>query len=411
MAYKLLFLVLLAIFSSCDSTNEKKTISSWNDNLTVEQNIANNAIMFQTDNEFPFLDEIANTKTVIVLGEQDHYDLTTSEVKTNMIKYLQTKGHKYVGLESLSFMSGYLFSNPDYVETTKNWKIEHMWSPVWVKQKSCQPLISAINNKKIKVWGIDSFVNRYDIPAVKAILDKYSSTTLQIDIDWERLEDLYKRKFFHFERSGDSEQYELMRIIDSIVNYTEYLIGINKETKTDLLAIIQWVRNINTQFSGTEIEPSMDLIFSLANRNRDNQMAENIVWLTEHFPNEKLSIWCANFHGAKDISQTTYPTDSLLYLNMQTMGESVSNKLRGKLYSLAFTSLNYNNNEKGVLESEISRTTNNAPFAFIDFESLRFVDGYRDKEFDCSIIKKKQGKWSYIFDGIYYIRDQETFKD
>lgn len=224
------------------------------------------------------------------------------------------------------------------------------------------------------------------------------------------MEDLYKRKFYNSERVTISEQYELMRIIDSIANHTQYLIKINGGDKIDLLAIIQWVRNVNTQFSGTEIEPSMDLIFSLANRNRDSQMSENVNWLTEHFPNERFSIWCANFHGAKDISQTSYPTDSLLYFNMQTMGEGISNKLGNKLYSLAFTSLNYNNNEKGILESEISKTTN-APFVFIDFESFRFVDGYKDKEFDCSVIRKKKGRWLYIFDGIYYIRNQETFKN
>ncbi len=323
MAPKFLFLVLLSTLVSCSSVQKEKATSSWNDNLSTEQNIAKNALPFQTDNKFPFLDEIAKTKTVIVLGEQDHYDLTTSEVKTNMIKYLQTKGHKYVGLEALSFMAGYLFSNPDYIETTKNWRIEYMWSPVWVKQQSCQSIISAINNRSIKVWGIDTFVSKYDIPAVKAILDKYSSKTLQIDINWEQLEDLYKRKFYNSLSSTVSEQYQLMRMIDSIANYTQYLIKMDKEKQVDLLAIIQWVRNVNTQFSGTEIKPSMDLIFSLANRNRDNQMAENVNWLTEHFPNEKFSIWCANFHAAKDISQTTYPTDSLLYFNMQTMAEGI----------------------------------------------------------------------------------------
>jgi hypothetical protein len=63
--------------------------------------------------------------------------------------------------------------------------------------------------------------------------------------------------------------------------------------------------------------------------------------------------------------------------------------------------------ERGKLEMEIARTIGNAPYAFINFEPLRFADSYRDQEFESSVIIKKHGKWLYIFDGIYYIRDQE----
>ena len=83
------------------------------------------------------------------------------------------------------------------------------------------------------------------------------------------------------------------------------------------------------------------------------------------------------------------------------------------MYSLAFTTLNYIDHEDvpaGLLEKAIAKETNNAPYAFIDFEPLRFADGFRDKEFEAAMIKKKSGKWLYIFDGIYYIRDQEEMK-
>jgi len=143
----------------------------------------------------------------------------------------------------------------------------------------------------------------------------------------------------------------------------------------------------------------------LTGRNRDSQMAENINWIMENYPDEKLIVWCANLHAAKDISQTRYPTDSLLYFNFQSTGEALYTRHGNKMYCLAFTSLG-KEEENGALEKAIVDITNNAPYAFVDFESLRFADGYRDKAFESNVIGKKQGKWLYIFDGIYYIRDE-----
>ncbi|MDR0743605.1 MAG: hypothetical protein LBF05_04520 [Tannerella sp.] len=88
------------------------------------------------------------------------------------------------------------------------------------------------------------------------------------------------------------------------------------------------------------------------------------------------------------------------------MGESVYAECGDKMYSLAFTSLEYGE-RRGTLEREIANITENAPFAFIDFEPLRFAYGYCDQEFESNVIIKKREKWLHIFDGIYYIRDQE----
>ena len=134
-------------------------------------------------------------------------------------------------------------------------------------------------------------------------------------------------------------------------------------------------------------------------------MAENMSWIIKNFPEEKFIVWTANFHGAKDISQTRYPADSLLYFTFQSMGEHVYAELGDKVFSLAFTSLWKNENHIGMLETEIANVVGNAPYAFINFENLRFADDYRDVEFESSVFGKKRGKWLYIFDGIYFIRN------
>jgi hypothetical protein len=413
------FLLAGLLFFSCTFA-EKKNNPVWNGNLSVEENIASQAIALQNDTAFLFLDELAKTRSVIILGEAGHGDFTTIQVKRKMEAYLLEKGFNSLAYEGYPFLSSYLISNSEYSSFTKNWGYEFEENSTGDKEifRDMRKLLQ----KNIKTWGIDVYGGRYDIDAVQIILDKYLKEE-PFSMEWEKLKDYYYRKFIHpvFIQPNSAisvgEQVEMMRMIDSIVNYVHYLM--HKKGKTnELSALLQWVRNVNANYSFAGLfENNVDMYNNLHEtvfpfRNRDSQIAENILWITEYFPKEKFIVWTANYHGVKDISQTLYPRDSLMYFIHQCAGEGVYNKLGNKLYSLAITSLNYINckdREAGILEASIAKQTNNAPYAFIDFESLRFVDGFRDKEFDAAMINKKRGKWLYIFDGIYYIRDQEVF--
>jgi uncharacterized iron-regulated protein len=373
--------------------------------LTVEQNIVKNALAFQTNDTFPFLDEIAETKSVIILGEESHYYLDTHEVQTKMIKYLINKGFHAAMIESYPFLSSYVSSNPAYREITKMWNKKYITPNIVSGSSSLQQMIL---NGEITQYGMDIDVcGYYDTESARLILSKYAVDKTLEKFDWYGLYDFYVRKFILHVALSTAEQFELMRMIDTLSNYTRYIVSKNGNN-TDLKAIMQWVRTLNTAFSYFD---SYALNTTLASdhilylRNRDTQMAENILWFTENFPKEKLIVVCANFHGAKDISQTQYPTDSLLYFTFQSMGEGLSAKLGDKLYVMAITS---GGEGSGRLELEIANTTGNTPFAFINFEPLRFAEGYRDQKFECNFIMKKTGKWLYMFDGVYYIRDQRS---
>jgi hypothetical protein len=389
----------------------------WDKNLTIEQNIATQAVAFATHNEFSFLDEIAKTRQVIIIGEETHYDLSTSNVKMGMINKLKTKGFNSIALEGVSFLTSYVFANPEYKEFAKYVRIEYIWG-MPDRHRACQPLLDMINNYEIKLWGIDTYLDNYDIFAAEIILNKYSGKEQTLfDIDWHRLKILWKHFIYRRDTAplSNDEMVELMHIIDCISNETQHLID-QKGRLMDLKAVMQWIRNINTYFSyrtyvSDEISDHQKLVF----RNRDSQMVENILWITENFPNERFTVWCANIHGAKDISQIVNPTtaDPLRCLVYQAMGEGVFSKLGSKMYMLAISSCKDDymkkEEEKGVLEQEIAKFTDNAPFAFINFEPLRFIKGF-NKEFDCNAMIKMQGNWLFVFDGMYYIRDQKKDK-
>lgn len=132
-------------------------------------------------------------------------------------------------------------------------------------------------------------------------------------------------------------------------------------------------------------------------------MAENVLWYAKNFPDEKFLMWFANYHGTKDISQTLFKSDSLFYFDFQSMGEALYNELGPKLYSLAtiHCPAPMGDSVKGKFEVELMRTTPKGEAAFVDFEPLRYAEGYRDQSFECEAIMRKDGRWLHIFDGVY----------
>ena len=410
------FLCFLLI-ESCVSNSE--AIFPWNEEFSIEQNIAKNALALENNTEFHFLDNIVRNRSVLIIGETSHWDYTTIETRIKMIDYLKNKGFSSIALEGAPLLTSYVFSNPKYAELTKNWKINQFWKLNDLRDPKFQPFLESIQNRNIKIWGIDCcWGYYYDIDAVKTILEEYSEHEV-LSLDWDRLRHLYFQKFVMIpcrgcpepeDKLSVAEQYELMRMIDKISNHTQFIIT-SKGTNMDLKIILQWIRNLNMAFSYVEYAYlTVGSGANLTNRNRDYQMAENINWIIKNFPKERFTVWTANFHGAKDISQTLHTRDSLLYFSFQSMGETLYAEHENKIYSLAFTSLE-EERWRGRLEMEIANATENAPFAFINFEPLRFADGYRDKEFESNVIGKKSGKWLYIFDGLYYVRDQEYPKN
>ena len=412
------FVILLLLVSNCHAAEPQK----WNSNLTVEQNIVANVISLKDSADLSFLDEISKEKSIILLGESGHYELKTSEAKINMINYLKKKnGFNAVALETVSFLSAYVFSNPEYNKQTKDWKFEYFWAQVWTDQKTCQPLIEQIQQRKIKVLGIDGQLGMFDVSSAQILLEKYKKD-FPLDIKWSKFYNYYLARLVfymspqYYKPLTKAEEFQLMSMINKVSNYVRYIIY-KKGDAMDLKAIMQWIINVKNAFPYTKYDAlahglnnKIDTTLLVDNeKNRDEMMAKNIMWHINNIPKEKFTVWCANYHESKEISQIIYTSDSLCYFRTQTMGEFLNNSSVGnKVYSLAITSKNvYQGEEDGTLESEIRQTTRNAPFAFIDFISLRFKDGYWDKTFNTNFMKRKDGKWLFSFDGVYYLRDQK----
>jgi len=394
---------------------------NWDNKLTAEQNIAANSTALKDSADLSFLNPIAKQKSIIILGEPGHYELKTTEAKINLIKYLKNEGFNSVAIETVSFLSAYVFSNPEFKEKTKNWKAEYFMSSVWTNQKTFQPLIDMLNKKEIKLLGIDGQLGFYDITASSYLLEKFKKE-IPLDIEWNRFHNLYLRRLVFYmmpetyKPLNVNEEYELMNTVNKVSNYVGYIIS-KKGNTQDLKALLQWVQNVKNAFPYIKynkivegMKTAADTTFvTYIERNRDEMMAKNVIWHAENDPKAKFTVWCANYHASKNLSQEFNPNDSLLYFTTQTMGEFLSNSsIEKKIYTLAITSKNmYEWSKDGKLELEIAKYIKNAPFAFVDFETLRFAEGYWNKTFNASIRINRDGKFLYCYDGLYYLRDQE----
>jgi erythromycin esterase len=149
---------------------------------------------------------------------------------------------------------------------------------------------------------------------------------------------------------------------------------------------------------------------------RDRQMAENVIWYLNHFPDRKVIIWAANFHGAKKIDQIVYGKEPEpdLYKKFVLMGEHLENTFPGQVYSLAFTSgggstgFFYANDSTAIVPDSTSMEyqliQRGMEYGFCDLSQKK---DWVDHVFNSIILgyDSKPGKWAKVFDGIFYLKE------
>lgn len=288
-------------------------------------------------------------------------------------------------------------------------------------RESIAPILEMLESGYMRFFGMDCDIVFSDFLVAKKILDAYPPTD-EVPIPWFRLHRLWSSLQAHShdpESITDEEQLEYVSILNQLRNRVDYLRDRYGETM-ELSAVKQWLRNMDRHFfdfsSRLKYRVFGGLLGAMRVQIRDNSMAENVLWYRRHFPDEKLIVWCANLHAAKNGSQIEYTQQELAdnstgyYDNV--LGETLAHELGGEVYSIAITSLNRSDGRHpGELERQIARLTHDAPYGFIDFEPLRWLDGYRTAVFDFPEIgRRKEGRWLNIFDGIYYIRDIECMR-
>ena len=391
---------LLGVFASCDTK-------------TTERQVADEFMAFSdVQASFEPIKTIVKDKRIVILGEAGHADGKTFEIKSKLIEFLNANNEYDVVLEGMGFLDGAVLQGvlPPLCIDNNYLDVANAWYGLWSQTKEATPLVEAMCSGKVRYWGMDcnpSLGDYFLIPYLLASSPSVSSVLGGSAFD--SLMAIHDRMM----AMDTTLTHNDLDYFDSKMNQTRK--ALEEETDLEKKTILDMTIDNALAFLGqlrlgfTE----WDAVNAGINI-RDRQMAENVEWYLSRFPERKVIIWTANFHGAKKIDQIMYGKEPEpdLYKKFVLLGEHLEKAFPGKVYSLAFTSgggstgFFYANDSTAIVPDSISMefqlSQRGMEYGFCDLSQKK---DWADMVFNSIIFGDcKPGKWVRAFDGVYFIK-------
>lgn len=376
---------------------------------------------------FEPIGNIVGHKDIVILGESQHGDGKTLEVKSHLLKYLiEEKGFNTIAFEGRGFLDMEILNNDTPLDSLS--KSLHKNALLnWYAAEQQNMLKSAILNNKLNFIGLESY--SYFVSREPDSLINYLQRFLEIHYDYKEFDQWSKLRKIHYDISfsntnniteEDIEFYteSLTSMVQKIQDQTETE-NLKNSEKEIALHSIKNAAKYATLFKNRWLYED-EINFSVYNNLRDEQMSNNLLWHKERNPDAKIIVWTANFHGAKKIRDVRFKKeDPNLYDNYTLLGEHLHKAYGDKLYSIAFTSSSGEtgmldqdpqiiNAPPGSLEKEIEEK--GIDYGFIDLSGVRKSNPkLQDTKFNATILghDNKPGKWLNVFDGLFFIKENE----
>ena len=395
------FISLFALLTSCDTK-------------TTEQQIANEFMAFSDEQtSFAPIKAAVKDKRIVILGEAGHADGKTFEIKSKLIEYLNSNNEYDVVLEGMGFLDGAVLQGvlPSLCIDSNYLDVANAWNPLWSQTKEASSLVEAMRSGKVSYWGMDCQPSLSDYflipyllassPSVSSVLGGSAFDSLMAIHDRMMSMDttLTHNELDYF----DSKMNQARKALEEETNLEKK--AILDMTIDNALAFLGQVRLGFTEWDA--INEGINI--------RDRQMAKNVEWYLNHFPDRKIIIWTANFHGAKKIDQIVYGKEPEpdLYKKFVLLGEHLEKAFPDQVYSLAFTSgggstgFFYANDSTAIVPDstsmEFQLSQRGMEHGFCDLSQKKDLGdtGFNSIIFgDC-----KPGKWARAFDGIFYLKE------
>jgi erythromycin esterase len=246
-------------------------------------------------------------KQFVFLGESFHKSGADLKKKADFVRYLvEEKGFKDIIFES------------DFYALFNNHSKDNLYA-IWAQAEQCQELFKFLNSNGVTIWGVD---NKFHT--------SYSKKEFPRDL----------RKFLEEEKIAFTKRY--ISIVDNILKFefdlndlmaTEDLQYFDDETQRifsdfELLEHPFWYQAIQNLKSCSLTYRAKNIKHSIAER--DKQMADNLDFFANSYPEKKFIVWAANAHIAKTDSE---------YMGKTTMGVEFLKKNRNRSYHIAFGSI------------------------------------------------------------------------
>jgi erythromycin esterase-like protein len=389
--------------------------------------------------DLQFLKEVWKDKRIILLGEQSHGDGATFEAKVRLIKFLR----KEMGFDLLSFESGFYENYKAYqqVKVTEfpQSPLKQSISSIWSQTKEFEPLLKYVHEAS-----------------------QSANPLLVAGFDCQE-EDLFQEGYLNevkklFEENDINLNDNIFLPLEEVILGDCEFIATNKE---DSLIFFSAADQINSSFAKiTKSAPtqrvaylqqaftswlalirySMDEIIEKpikVQNPRDLQMARNLIFLSEMYPDKKIIAWGASYHFANHIERYknteltktfSHKLDSIYKAKEPSdldsalqgafpMGKILKDHFGNSVYSLAFSSFK---GEFGMLgfestplqpiqppkESiEYELSSKSIPLAFVDYQNRK-----DNSEFYSSVLGNLPllAPWPAIFDGLFFIENSHT---
>ncbi len=382
-----------------------------------------------------FTNAFSNDYEIVLLGEQTHGDGAVFEKKLAMIKEL----HEQRGFNLLIFESG-MYDNFKANELYSNHKeainiFKQSVGDLYSNTKVFQDLLNYIEtHPKLKILGFDSQESNL---FGAYFLDDFKTLCVNnnISISDETYIELEKTLIVR-----DLENY-----IDNKKDSTALYVKIEEiQRKIDVIPkndvptkiIIQTFKSVCSELDFSLKALQKEKIH--VQNPRDKQMAENLIFLKETYPNEKIIGWGASYHFANRLNEFEYTIATENYLkkvysqadsianhnhtNIQDeielvkdlsfaipMGQILKETYGDKLFSLAFTSFEgkYSNFMYDKIFPVLQPPKNSIEFKLKKQgvkEKLVFLE-HIDNKFYVSALGyiPLYANWNSVFDGLYFI--------
>ncbi len=404
-------LIVLILISSCENDNEPRVIL---------KNTYPLSSISPSDTDFDdllFLADILQDKRIVILGEQGHRDGKAFEAKTRLIKYLhQELGYNLIAFEGATVLDMYRVSEaigqdntPENVLKWFKWGLYYAWSGSLEFREMAHYI--GQHHDGLSIIGIDNnFWMIHPARDFRGFLDRMLDLSNSSEIDYDRFFENYNRLLTDFDLIGD-KSFNFNQVIEEVQTIKNIIYKHDNISYYAKHHLIRELDNFVSFVKGIKVglEASVPL--------RSRQMAENLFWALDNlYPDEKVIIWTANFHGAKNLYQAIYADNDDRYQQTISMSQHIVEEYgEDAVYSIAITSSEKEINSETEDFIVFPETTWEGRFAksydkdyaFIDFISIREA-GFNEKQFESTVFGRPiMGKWYNMFDGVLFIRRME----
>ena len=392
---------VLALFISCETK-------------TNEQQVADKFLAFSDEQaSFEPIKTAVKDKRIVILGEAGHADGKTFEIKSKLIEFLNANNEYDVVLEGMGFLDGAVLQGvlPPLCIDSNYLDVANAWYGLWSQTKEAAPFVEAMRSGKVRYWGMDCNPSLGDYFLIPYLLA--SSPSVSNVLGGSAFDSLMA---IHDRMMGmdTTLTHNELDYFDSKMNQARK--ALEEETDLEKKAILDMTIDNALAFLGQLRLGFTDWDAVNAGINiRDRQMAENVEWYLNRFPDRKVIIWTANFHGAKKIDQIMYGKEPEpdLYKKFVLLGEHLENAFPGQVYSLAFTSGDgstgffYANDSTAIMPDSTSMefrlNQRGMEYGFCDLSQKK---DWADMVFNSIVFGDcKPGKWARALDGVFFINE------